>query len=109
MKTSPILAAAIAAACLGAPAFASTAPSIAVDFRASDLQSQPGRDALEARLEAAAEDVCRATGLRGLDRRAAESRCQEQTLQQALDTLYSDEYAQFDGREGRITVASAER
>lgn len=87
MKTPHILIAALAAACICAPAMAADMPSIEVDFRTSDVQSQSGREALEQRLQAAAEDVCRQPGLRGLERRSAETHCQDITLQQALDTL----------------------
>lgn len=111
MKTLPLVIAAIAATTLCTPAFASDTASRTVDVRPGELASHEGRQDVEQRLQSAARVVCREHGLRGLDRRSAETRCREEALQAALNSLYGDQntVAHAPSRHAQMTLAASQR
>lgn len=111
MKAQSLVLAALAAASVCAPSFAADTPSRTVDFKPSELSMADGREALEQRVQAAARQVCRQPGLRGIDRQNAEARCRTEALGEALDSVYGKEHARMhpQRQQGRVTLAGNQR
>jgi UrcA family protein len=109
-----IAAAAVAASAfaLSAPAYADTAPTARVSYADLDLSRESDAQAMYARLQQAARDVCAPVGhgRRGLAARAAVRECRADVVAQSVSSLNAPLVTAFfyegTGREpARIAVA----
>jgi UrcA family protein len=91
MSSAPIKIAAALAACLAVAAVANaeSAPAVRVSYADLNLSTPQGSRALYARIESAANEVCRAEDIRDLQAMAARRSCRADAIEQAVRAVGS--------------------